>query len=180
VIGLGEKNASSASQVSSGADDHGGALAFCLSQHHHSTIMLYKLGGGEKCLPALPPPCTMSVATPEVYVTELERLKFGRPLYSPELPINIGDVGFFERDTGNFFPLFNVFVEARAQLYARFGTPNGFEPLSRDRLRILTMEDYFPPQPIKSGSVESKAVELEASAYVRLSGRIRIYRLTIS
>jgi hypothetical protein len=131
---------------------------------------LYKLGEEEE-RSALPPPCTMSVAIPRVYVKELERLNYGRPLYNPEIPVNIGDVGFFERDNGNFFPLFNVFVEAREQIYARFGTPNGFEPLSRDRLRIEAIEDYFPPQPLKSISVESKVIELGTLAYVHHSGR---------
>jgi hypothetical protein len=108
----------------------------------------------------------MSMATPQVYVAELERLKFGRPLYNPEHPVDIGDVGFFERDTGNFCPLFNVFRDATDQVNAELGSPNDFVPLPRTHLRITTTNDYFPPQPIKSGSVESKGVELEASAYV--------------
>jgi hypothetical protein len=108
----------------------------------------------------------MSMATPHVYVTELERLKFGRPLYNPEHPVNIGDVGFFEQDTGNFCPLFNVFLDAAEQINADFGSPNDFIPLSRRHLRITTTNDYFPPQPIKSGSVETRGVELEASAQV--------------
>jgi hypothetical protein len=108
----------------------------------------------------------MSLATPQVYVEQLERLKFGRPLYNPEHPVDIGDVGFFQQDTGNFRPLFNIFFEARDQPYARFGSPEGYEPLSQDYLCFTSTKDYFPPQPIKSSSVETKSVGLEASAYV--------------
>jgi hypothetical protein len=118
----------------------------------------------------------MSMATPQVYVTELERLKFGRPLYNPEHPVNIGDVGFFQQDTGNFRPLFNVFLEAEDQPYARHGSLNGFEPLSKDYLCLTTTSDYFPPQPIQSSSVETRGVDLEASAYVLFvyTGHVRI------
>jgi hypothetical protein len=104
------------------------------------------------------------MSTPEVYVRELERLKFGRPIYNPEHPIDIGDVGFFDRETGDFCALFNVFVDAAEQVNANLGTPNGFEPLPRTFLSISAAKDYFPPQPIQSSSVMTKTLELEASA----------------
>jgi hypothetical protein len=106
----------------------------------------------------------MPISAPQVYVRELERLKFGRPVYNPEHPINIGDVGFFDKQTGDFCALFNVFVDAAEQVNAKLGTPNGFEPLSRTSLYISAVKDYFPAQPIQSSSVESKTFEVEASA----------------
>jgi hypothetical protein len=109
------------------------------------------------------------MASPQVYVAELERLKFGRPLYNPEHPVNIGDVGFFQQDSGNFHALFNIFCDGGEQPYAyytRHGLPSGFEPLSKDHVYITTTNDYFPPQPIQSSSVASKGVEMEASMYV--------------
>jgi hypothetical protein len=106
----------------------------------------------------------MSMSAPEVYVRELERLKLGRPIYNPEHPINIGDVGFFDRETGDFCALFNVFVDAAEQTNASLGTPNGFEPLPRTFLSISAVQGYFPPQPIRSSSVTTKAFEVDAPA----------------
>jgi hypothetical protein len=106
----------------------------------------------------------MTMPAHEVYVRELARLKLGRPIYNPEHPINIGDVGFFDRETGDFCALFNIFVDAIEQVNAKLGTPGGFEPLSRTSLCILAVKDYFPPQPIQSHSVTSKTCQLEASA----------------
>jgi hypothetical protein len=107
----------------------------------------------------------MSLSAPEVYVSELERLKFGRPVYNPEQPINIGDVGFFERETGDFCALFNVFVDAADQVDANcpIGTPDGFETLPRTSIYISAMENYLPPQPIQSSSVTSRNFEVKAS-----------------
>jgi hypothetical protein len=92
---------------------------------------------------------------PTDYVTELSRLKHGRPLYNPEDEVNIGDVGFFEPTSGEFRLLFNVFLAADHQFHVRHGVPNEFVPLPPSVVGFTTRSNYFPPQVITSRSVKS-------------------------
>jgi hypothetical protein len=86
------------------------------------------------------------MAAAQVYVKELERRKYGYPLYDPEAQINPGDVGFFEHDSGDFCWLFNVFLEESHPTHARDGVPAGFVPLSKHGLRFRSKR--LPAQPI--------------------------------
>jgi hypothetical protein len=97
------------------------------------------------------------MAAAQVYVKELERLNYGYPLYNPKCQVNLGDVGFFEHDSGDFCPLFNDFLEATHSAHARDGVPMGF------RLRFTIRSDYFSPQAIPSKSVISTDIEVEVS-----------------
>jgi hypothetical protein len=103
------------------------------------------------------------MAAAEVYIKELKRLKYGRPLYDPEDEINIGNVGFFERDSGNFRTLFNVFLDADHPFHARRGVPCGFVPLQSADLDFTVKSHYFRPQAIKSKSVVSTDLDVEVS-----------------
>jgi hypothetical protein len=65
----------------------------------------------------------------QVYIKQMFKRKHGKPLWFPEVrEVYIGDVGFFERETGNFYRLFNVLVEHDDPLNAQ-GVPDGFKPL---------------------------------------------------
>jgi hypothetical protein len=101
------------------------------------------------------------MAAAEVYIKELKRLKYGRPLYDPEDVINVGDVGFFERDSGNFRTLFNVFLDADHPFHAECGVPNGFVPLRLVGPDFTIKSSYFPPQAIKSKSVGSTDLDVQ-------------------
>jgi hypothetical protein len=103
------------------------------------------------------------MAAAQVYVKELERLKYGYPLYNPECQVNLGDVGFFEHDSGDFCPLFNDFLEVTHPAHARDRVPMRFVPFPQDRLRFTNRSDYFSPQAIPSKSVISTDIEVEVS-----------------
>jgi hypothetical protein len=101
------------------------------------------------------------MAAAPVYVKELERLGHGYPLYKPDVPIDVGDVGFLQHDSGRFRRLFNVLLEAAHPAHARDGVPHGFVPLSPDKVRFET--DDIPAGPISSKSVVAIDVEVEVS-----------------
>jgi hypothetical protein len=103
------------------------------------------------------------MAAAEVYIKELSRLKLGRPLYDPEDEIYVGDVGFFQSDSGNFRRLFNVLVDADHPSHTRYGVPLGFEPLSSDELFFAVKTSYFPPQVMTTKSVDSSNIDVEVS-----------------
>jgi hypothetical protein len=106
------------------------------------------------------------MAAAQVYVKELERRKYGRPLYDPECEVHVGDVGFFVRESGNFRRLFNIFVEANHISQPRRGVPPDFEPLSPNVLEFALRNDYFPPQALMSKRVTTKDLDVQVSAYV--------------
>jgi hypothetical protein len=105
------------------------------------------------------------MAAAQVYVKELERRKYGRPLYEPECEVHVGDVGFFQRESGNFRRLFNIFVDAHHPSQPRRGVPPGFELLPPELLEFNTRANYFPPQALISKSVTTKDIDVHVSPY---------------
>lgn len=71
----------------------------------------------------------MAPTAAQVYVEQMFKRKHGKPLWFPEVcEVYVGDVGFFERETGNFCRLFNVLVGNDDPLNAQ-GVPDEFKPL---------------------------------------------------
>jgi hypothetical protein len=101
------------------------------------------------------------MAAPPIYVKQLQHRGLGYPLYKPDVQIDVGDVGFIQRDSGHFRRLFNVLLEATHPSHARKGVPNGFVPLSPEYLEFES--DDMPAGPISSKSVVEIDVEVEVS-----------------
>jgi hypothetical protein len=106
------------------------------------------------------------MAAAEVYIKELGRLKHGRPLYDPEDEVHVGDVGFFQPDTGKFRRLFNIFLDANHPSHIDHGVPREFAPLSTRNLAFFVSRNYFPPQAWKSESVTAREVDIQVPPYV--------------
>lgn len=100
-------------------------------------------------------------APASIYVQKLEVFKFRQPIYNPEDQINVGDVGFFQKDSGGFRALFNVLLSADRPYHARFGVPTDYQPLRAEDVMFTVKSDYLPPQPIASQSVSPKAMDVE-------------------
>jgi hypothetical protein len=69
------------------------------------------------------------MAATQVYIEQLYKQGHGWPLWYPDsCEVYVGDVGFFERDSGSFCRLFNVLVGEEDPLNNR-GVPADFTPL---------------------------------------------------
>lgn len=94
------------------------------------------------------------LSSPEVYARQLLLTRNGYPLWVPEplsncsvyrsKGVRIGDVGYVDRDSGAFAPMFNI----RAQpddLINRLGVPEGFETVEFDPNDIVPIPEYHRP-----------------------------------
>jgi hypothetical protein len=100
-----------------------------------------------------------------IYVKELEKqLQHGRPMYDLECDVNIGDVGFFADDTGDFCSLFNVLLDASHPVHAERGVPRGFQPLVVSRQDWKFKSNYFPVTAMGSKTVTSMDIDVHAES----------------
>lgn len=97
----------------------------------------------------------MPIPPYELYPDQLRELCLGYALYEPSANgdydrMRIADVGYL--DKGTFIRLFNVFVVHDDPLNARFGIPQGFQPVSQNFQHINSRN------PLTQGSYKSRSV----------------------
>ncbi|KAL6303381.1 hypothetical protein BKA93DRAFT_340714 [Sparassis latifolia] len=97
---------------------------------------------------------------PEVYADSLRWHGHGLPLWAPELSnhgeVLVGDVGYIEG--GGFYRLFNALHPADHNANAKFGVPEGFEPLEIPEAARIRRENIFMPGAYCSRSIRSSIV----------------------
>lgn len=100
------------------------------------------------------------MAAIQVYIDQLYKQGHGRPLWDPDsCEVYVGDVGFFERDSGSFCRLFNVLVDEGDPLNNR-GVPEDFKPLKIDPLDVrYTSQPWTPGQCLKSQTITTSEAE---------------------
>jgi hypothetical protein len=100
------------------------------------------------------------MAATQVYIEQLYKLGHGRPLWDPDsCEVYVGDVGFFERDSGSFCRLFNVLVGEGDALNNR-GVPDNFVPLQVKSADVRhTMQPWTAGQCLKTQTVTSSEAE---------------------
>ena len=113
----------------------------------------------------------MSDLTPrDIYQLELDKYKYGLPLWIPEPAIQdgdeirIGDVGYVD-EHGQFHRFFNVTVDADHPLNEA-GLPDNFEILTFKHLLLNMNDNFIQPGPLCSKGMESHEVGGNLSVYV--------------
>jgi hypothetical protein len=106
------------------------------------------------------------MAAAKVYIEQLYPRGHGWPLWEPECEVHVGDVGFFESDTGNFCRLFNVLADQDDPVNRDHrGTPEGFVPLRLRDCDWTIRSDYFVPgQPVMAHTVAASQLDFQATA----------------
>ncbi|KAJ3490049.1 hypothetical protein NLI96_g1727 [Meripilus lineatus] len=130
------------------------------------------------------------VHSAEIYAQELSHFGYGRPMWSPELPlqgIELGDVGVIVKGefislskqhsytspsistgSGAFHLLFNIVAGKEARNH--YGVPGGFVPLVIDDMLEEDLPDFLPPKPLGSRSVTVTEGDVSVSGGVPIAG----------
>lgn len=103
------------------------------------------------------------MAATQVYIEQLYKQGHGWPLWYPDsCEVHVGDVGFFERDSGRFCRLFNVLVEADDPLNLERGVPDDFVPLKIKHVDVSeTTQPWTAGQCLKTETVTASEVKFQ-------------------
>jgi hypothetical protein len=101
------------------------------------------------------------MAATQVYIDQLYRRGYGRPLWYPEAcEVYVGDVGYFDRE-GNFCRLFNILVGKDDSLNSG-EVPENFERLMVHRRDVQYVENSWKAgQCLKTNTVTASDLEFK-------------------